>query len=420
VTAEQPSAPGLLEGLRVLELGDLGEVAGKLLADAGADVIRVEPPGGARSRHQGPWVQDRPDVNASLRFASRNTSKRGITLDLERDAGAALWGDLVATADLVIDSAGPGALAALGCGFEAFEALDGLVWCSITPFGLTGPWRDWHASDLVSLALGGPMMSTGYSDHDLPPIRADGEHSLAIAGEYATSAILAALWQRRRDGLGQQIDVSIYEAVSATTEGSFANWEYLRAIVGRQTGRHAAAQPTAPWQYQCSDGGWIMLMGGGVPRDRRGMERMVEWLAEHGAAEDLDDEHYRDVIYSDPRANAEARGHIAEVVGRFVQTRPSEEVYRRAQAMHLPWGLVRRPEENLDDPHWEDRGFWWRGELPGFGEVRYPGAPYRFTRSPVRLRRRPPLLGEHNHEVLTGELGRSREDVVALARDGVI
>jgi crotonobetainyl-CoA:carnitine CoA-transferase CaiB-like acyl-CoA transferase len=135
-------------------------------------------------------------------------------------------------------------------------------------------------------------------------------------------------------------------------------------------------------------------------------------MDEHDAAGDLRDPRYADVIYSDPRSHPVERRQIAEAVGRFIQTRPAEEVYRQAQAMHLPWGPVRRPEENLDDPHWDDRGFWWRGELPGYPRpVRYAGAPYRFTRSPVRLRRRPPLLGEHNHELYAGELGLSTSEL---------
>src|SRR5579885_2284395 len=169
---------GPLDGLRILEIGDRGEVTGKLLADDGADVLRVEPPGGAETRRLGPFTGDRPGPSASLHFAYFNTSKRGITLDLASADGAALWRRLVERADVVVDSSGPGVLERLGVGYDAFRAHTRLIWCSITPFGLTGPWRDWTVTDLVSLALGGPMASTGYDDHTLPPIRAEGRHSL--------------------------------------------------------------------------------------------------------------------------------------------------------------------------------------------------------------------------------------------------
>jgi crotonobetainyl-CoA:carnitine CoA-transferase CaiB-like acyl-CoA transferase len=430
--APAEARPGPVEGLRVVEIGDRGEVAGKLLADAGAEVVRVEPREGARSRHIGPFVHDVPDANRSLSFHARNTSKRGVTLDLEREEARTLWRRLVEWADVVIDSAGPGALDALGCGYAEFEAHERLVWCSITPFGLTGPWRDSPAADLVSLALGGPMMSTGYEDHDLPPMRADGEHSVAISNEYAVSGILAALWMRDAastgsgragGGRGQHLDVSIHEAVSATTEGSFPNWEYLGKLVQRQTGRHAAADFTPPWQYRCADGEYILLMGGGVPREKRILEQLIEWIAETrpDLAERLRAPEVGEVLYVDPRARPQVRRMVAETIGEFVQSRPAEEIYRRGQSMHLPWGRVRRPEQNLDDPHWDDRGFWWEAEVAGHEQpVRYPGAPYRFETAPVRLRRRPPLLGEHNHEIYVGLLGLEPSELVRLAKAGAI
>ena len=431
VTAADFAGP--LEGLRVVEIGDRGEVAGKLLADAGAEVVYVEPLEGGRSRHAGPFVADRPDVNGSLLFASRNTSKRSVTLDLDGDAssdeGIALWGRLVRWAEVVIDSRGPAGVAGAlpdGARHEAFADHPTLLWCSITPFGTQGPWHDWAATDLTQMALGGPMMSTGYDDHELPPIRSDGEHSMAMAGEYAVSAILAALWLRDHaeaaTGRGQFIDVSIHEAASATTEGAFANWEFLGQLVQRQTGRHAAAARSGEWQYRGTDGDYVLLMGGGVPRGKEIWDRLLEWMDEHEAAHELrSNPEYEDVLFRDPRMAPEVRRRVVEEIGRFVTMLPAEETYRRGQSMHLPWGTVRRPEQNLDDPHWADRDFYWEGELPGHpAPVKYPGAPYRFTKSPVRLRRRPPLLGEHNHEVYAGVLGLSSEELETLVRAGVV
>ena len=419
---------GPIEGLRVIEVGDLAEVAGKLLADAGADVIRVEPRQGARSRHIGPYVNDRPDTNHSLRFASANTSKRSVTLDFEREESVSIWSALVARTEVVLDGTGSSTLDDAGIGADHFRTLQpGLIWCSITPFGLNGPWQDWASSDLVQLALGGPMMSTGYDDHSLPPIRSDGEHSIAMSNEYALTALLAALWLRDDnydDGdhpIGQLIDVSIHEAVSATTEGSFPNWEFLGQRVIRQTGRHAAAERNSPWQYKCTDGDYILLMGGGIPRDAKIFEGLLRWMDEYDLAGDLHDPKYLEVLYTDPNRDVEIRNHVADTIGSFVQSLTAEEVYRRGQALHLPWGIVRRPEQNLDDPHWEDRDFFWRGELPGHEEsVRYPGAPYRFSNSPVRMRRRPPLLGEHNHEVYIDELGMAIAELRQYSETEVI
>ena len=393
--------PGPLAGLTAAEIGDRGEVAGKLLADAGAEVVRVEPPEGARTRGAGPFAGDRPDPEASLRFAYLNTNKRGVTLALEEPGDAARWRALAARCDVVVDGAEAGALDALGLGYGALAAdAPGLVWCAITPFGLTGPRRDWAATDLVSMALGGPPMSTGYDDHDLPPIRADGEHSLWMAGEYAVAGIVAALLQRMATGEGQLLDVSIHEAVACTTEGAFESWEYRRRINQRQTGRHSAPDPTPPSQFLSADGQYLQILGGGVPRRKRLFPLLLEWLDEHDAAQDLHDPAWSRALYDGEGDAAAANRRVGEVVRDFVATRPAEELYRRAQSMHLPWGPVRRPEENLNDPHWDDRGFFVEGAVPGAsGAVRFPRAGYRFTATPVEHRRPAPRLGEHNAEV---------------------
>jgi benzylsuccinate CoA-transferase BbsE subunit len=412
---------GPLAGLRVLETGDLGEVAGKLLADAGADVVRLEPPSGAASRHIGPFVGDKVDVSGSLRFAYFNTGKRGVTLDLSKSDARLVWQRLVESADIVIDSTGPGVLDGLRAGYGQFGGHPRLIWCSITPFGLTGPWRDWSTTDMVSLALGGPMASCGYDDHSLPPVRPDGEHSLWIGGEYAAIGIMAAVHQRDRTGRGQIIDVSLHEAISGTTEGAFGNYEYFGRVVQRQTGRHAEINPSSPWQYLCKDGRYINLMGGGIPRTVQGWRALLAWLDEYDAAEDLHDPKYEPLVYTDARNLSPDRAHVVDVLGRFAQKLAAEEAYRGGQGLHIGWGVIRNPEDNLDDPHWADRGFFVESEIAGFpGSVRIPGAPYAFSRTPVQTTRRAPLLGEHNFDIYGDELGLSIPDLIDLARRGII
>jgi crotonobetainyl-CoA:carnitine CoA-transferase CaiB-like acyl-CoA transferase len=404
-----------LTGVRVIEAGDLGEWAGKLLAGAGADVVRVEPLAGGRSRRLGPFADDRPGLETSLRFAYWNTGKRSVTLDPSASDGDRLWRALLASADVLIDgrppSEQPGQRRAGEVGNER------LVWCSLTPFGLDGPWRDLAANDLVSMALGGPVMSSGYDDRDLPPMRPEGEHSLLIAGAYAVASVLAALRQRRWTGKGQAIDVSIHEAVSATTEGAFFNWEYFRRIVHRQTGRHAATSRdayTPAWQIRCSDGAYVSLMGGGFPRDARTWTGLIAWMDGSGAASEIEDRSFR-------RRTPEERAQFMAILHRFVASMTAEEAYRGGQALHLPWGIVRRPEENLDDPHWQDREFWAPIEIPGVERsVRIPGHPYRFEPSPLPPPGRAPLLGEHNFEVYVNELGFKPEQLLVLAQQGVI
>ena len=414
------------EGLRVVEVGDLGEVAGKLLADAGADVIRVEPPSGAGTRRTGPFAGDRPAPAGSLRFAHLNTSKRGVTLDLESADGRALWWRLVEGADAVIDAAGHGVLDALEAGWEAAaerRAGEPLVWCSVTPFGRAGPWSGWASNDLVQIALGGPMMSTGYDDHELPPIRGGYDHSLWMAGAFATVAILAAQ-QGLEDGLvagPELVDLSIHEAVSCTTEGAFPNWEYSRRLVQRQTGRHSSPEPSPAWQFPSADGRHLNVIGGGMPRSERNFDELLDWMAEHDAVEDLREPRFREAIHTPQVPPSEEHRHFSEVIRRFIAKLPAEESYRGAQAMHLPWAVVRAPEDNLDDPHWADRGTFAEIEVPGHPvPVRVPTAPYRFEGATRQVPRRAPLLGEHNHEVYVGELGLSGQDLLQLAQLGAI
>lgn len=412
---------GPMQGTRVLEIGDRGEHAGKLLADAGADVIRVEPPGGSTRRDIGPFPGDRPDRNACLTFLYLNTNKRGITLDVTTVQGRDLWRRLVETADIVLDSTGVDVLEEAGAGYDALGEPSHVIWCSITPFGLTGPWRDWAANDLVQMALGGPMMSSGYDDHELPPIRPEGEHSLWITATYVVSATVAVLLQRQRTGVGQLVDLSIHESVAATTEGAFMNWEYNQAVVKRRTGRHATVADAADWQYRCVDGEYVVLVGGGVPRSKTAWDYLMNWLREYDMVGELDDPRFYRAIFIDPATGTAERRAIEIQVGKFVQMLPAEEVYQRAQEGHLGWTRVRRPEENLDDAHWHDRGFFVPVEVPGqAAPVLFPSAPYLFSAHTGRASQRGPLVGEHNFEMFVKDLGLNATDLTELSRAGVI
>lgn len=414
-----------LAGVRVLDLAGIeGQYCGKLLGDKGADVIKIEPPGGDVARRVGPFANDRPDINGGLPFWYFNTSKRGITLDIASSAGGALFRRLAGDADLVIETFAPGYMASLQLGFDALSAArPPLVLVSITPFGQTGPWRDFRGSDLVNLALAGTMAMNGYDDiAGSPPIRPDGDHAWMIASEYAFIAALVALLDVSRTQRGQWLDVSIHEACACTTEGAFANWEYLHRVVRRQTARHAQASTTAPWQHSAADGRYVNIMGGGIPRMFASWRPLVQWMAARGKAQDLANERYESVVHRSPAQRTDVDTlHVLDVLAAFVRSVPSEEVYREGQARRLPWATVRSPDENLRDPHWQDRGFFVGLEHPQVShQVSYPGAPYRFSRTPWRMGRRAPLLGEHNREIYEEELGLTRDDLRALSEQRVI
>jgi crotonobetainyl-CoA:carnitine CoA-transferase CaiB-like acyl-CoA transferase len=419
---------GPLAGLQVIEIGgENGQWAGKLLADMGAAVVKVEPPGGDAARRVGPFAGDVPDPNRSLFFWAANTNKRGVTLSLAHPDGPPILRRLATSADILLESLPPGTLADHGLAPEGLiEQHPGLIVASVTPFGQTGPWKDFAASDLTQMALGGPMACCGYDESDIPgapPIRPDGHHAAAMAGVYAANAVLAALLEREHSGAGQWIDLSVHEACAATTEGAFPQWEYLGQIVLRQTGRHAQPVYTQPWQHHCTDGRYINLMGGGIPRNPTSWRPLIGWMAEKGLARDLEDPRYEQTMYvpiAERRTNPDVI-HVTETLHAFVRSLPAEEVYRGGQAARLPYGIIRSPEENLADPHWADRGFFRQVEHPETGaSYPYPGPPYRFTRTPGGPRHRAPLLGEHNVAVYCGELGLSRDELRRLFEAGVV
>jgi len=224
--AQELSGP--LAGLRVLELADeTGQFCGKLLGDLGADVVKIEPPGGEPTRRVGPYLDDSPHPDRSLSFWHYNTSKRGITLDLESREGAAIFRRLADEADIILETRQPGYLASIGLGYEDLSAgKDGLVMCSLTPFGQTGPWRNYLGSDLLHMAAGGEMASCGYDEADMPgspPIAPGGGNAWHMGGHFAYMGIMAALVSRTMTGRGQYIDCSIHEACALATEAAIAS-----------------------------------------------------------------------------------------------------------------------------------------------------------------------------------------------------
>jgi crotonobetainyl-CoA:carnitine CoA-transferase CaiB-like acyl-CoA transferase len=405
----------------VLELADeKGQFCGKLLADLGADVIKIEPPGGERNRHVGPFLDDIPHPDRSLSFWYYNTSKRGITLDLKTADGQQLFRRLAAMSDIILETLRPGLLAALGLGYESLsEANPGLIMCALTPFGQTGPWRDYASSDLLHMAAGGEMASSGYDEVDVPdapPIAPGGGNAWHMGGHFAYMAIMAALVYRTVSGQGQYIDASIHEACALTTEAAVANYVYRGEVLRRQTGRHHAAGATPRTQFQAKDGRYVTALVAGRLNPRF-VKDLADLMDAYGMAGDL-----RDPKYQDPAVVTENTSHIIDdLVGNFIASLPSEEVYHAAQERGFTWGAVRPPEALLDDPHLHDRGFWKQVEHPELGRsFVYPGEAAIFNDSPWRISRRAPLTGEHNTEIFCGELGLSRGELATLAESHIV
>ncbi len=415
---------GALDGLRVVELaGERTAFAGKLLADMGADVIVVEPPGGDATRRCGPFVDDEPGTERSLYWWYYNTSKRGITLDLETERGRELLEALLARSDVLLEGEDPGRLARLGIDRDRLQQVnDQLVMTSITPFGRSGPRSGAPATDLTLLAGAGPVWSCGYDDHSLPPVRGGGNQAFHTGAHWAAMATLVALLARPELGRGQHIDVNLHAASNVSTEAG--SYHYLAAgeVVQRQTGRHASSTPTPPAQIQCADGRWLNTgIGFRTPAE---FAALCEWLE----TERLDDRFEamdalraaaaRESIdmfaaRSDPElaallaAGREALAFLAAHLGAY-------EMFVGAQGRGMPMGIIYAPEEALSDPHHVARGFPVEVFHEDLGRsVVYPGAPYRFSATPWRLVSRAPHLGEHAAEVL-GALGVSAEELAQL------
>tara|TARA_B100001146_G_scaffold172412_1_gene153314 strand:+ start:1564 stop:4215 length:2652 start_codon:yes stop_codon:yes gene_type:complete len=408
-----------LTGIRVLELADeKGQFCGKLMADLGAEVIKIEPAGGEGTRRVGPFLDDLPHRDRSLSFWHYNTSKQGITLNLNTSDGRELFKKLADTADVILETFNAGYLPSLGLGYEDLVKTNPrLIMCSLTDFGQTGPWRDYLSSDLLHLAAGGQMGCSGYDPVDDPeqiPIAPGGGNAWHTGSHYAYMAIMAALMYRTDSGQGQYIDASVHDACALTTEMHVNTYIYQNQVVLRQTGRHAAATPNAVAQLRCKDGKYVNASASRVTF--RQFPTLVKWMDSHGLADNLTDERYQDSSVF----NSEV-AHIEKVVENFVASLPRDEIAHGGQELGFNWGAVRTPDELIDEGHLNDRGFWVDVAHPELGKTfKYPGAAGIYNGSPWRISSRAPLVGEHNEEILCGELGLLKTELAYLAESGVV
>jgi crotonobetainyl-CoA:carnitine CoA-transferase CaiB-like acyl-CoA transferase len=377
-------------GLRVLELGMQAEQTGKLLGDLAADVVKVEAPG-SRTASSRPTTAGGRTTYDELVFWAFNTSKRSITLDLETESGRELLLGLSRTADVVLDGLGPGMLE--GYRLEPAQLRSGnprLIVLRASPFGQDGPWSGYRAGDLVSMALGGIMMSCGYEQQGTPPICPDEFHSRMVSGIWGLIGVAAGLVERERSGEGQSIDLATHDALAITAEQSVMYATAMDVDVRRQAGRHAAPDYTPPWTFRCNDGRFVSATLFALPPGP--WAALVEWMRESGSEADLADPGYYDADFFRERIR-----HVSDVIAAFLRTVPAEEVFHRAQSIGLAWGIINTPDDLLADPHLAARGFFQPVTPAGMDELlRFPGPPYEFERSPWKLSCRPPVIGEHN------------------------
>ena len=422
VPAKTPtqSPEGAFVGIRVLELADeKGQWCGKLMADLGADVIKIEPPGGQNTRTVGPFYEDTPDRERSLSFWHYNTSKRGITMNLETEDGRQLFRRMAKTADVVLETFTPGYMDSLGLGYEDLKKDNpSLIMCSLTPFGQSGPWKNYMTSDLLHLAAGGQMAKCGYDDDDIPdapPIAPGGGQAWHMGSHFACIAIMSALNHRISKGNGQYIDASVHDACALTTEMHVNIYIYTGKVAPRTTGRGGGISVSPKAQHLCKDGKY--LNAGILNRlNPNQIQVLAEWMDEYGLADDLSDEKYQD-----PAVITENRPYINKLLSNFFANITRDEAYHGGQKRGFNMGAIRSPDEVLEDPHLEDRGFWTDVEYPEIGKTfRHPGPAGIFNGSPWKISRRAPLIGEHNKEILCGEFGLSEAKLTILSEGKVV
>lgn len=399
-----------LEGLRVLELADeTGVYAGKLFADLGADVIKVERPGGDATRAIQPFHGDVPHPDRSLFFLYMNTNKRGITLDPAHPDGAALFAQLAARADIVLETRPPGWLDRHGIGFERLRAEHaGLILTSITGFGQTGPHRDHRSCDLVASAMGGAMTVIGEAQ-DPPVVQAGSQCDLMAATTAAVSSLIA-LHHRRATGEGQHVDISTQETTLAVSHISgVGKWLDDGIVPVRRGAGLFASVPSGT--YRCSDG-LVYLM---VNRPAH-WQALAQWIHEVTGNEEV-----RLPMFEGPSsARQEYRDLLDIYINDMTTTMTVDHVYHEGQRRHIAFTPLARPVDVTRSAQLAARDYFVEVEHATVGRLQLPGAPYRHEKTPWRLERAAPCVGEHNREVYQGELGMSPDRFDALCDARVI
>lgn len=377
-----------LAGIRVVDIAGIeGAYGSKLLADLGADVILVEPPGGHAGRRMPPLA---PAGDESLWFAAFATSKRSVTLDLAGQSGRDVFRRMVATADVVYDTSRPGQLEALGVGWVDLSPDNpGLSWVSLTPYGRSGPRRSWRGSNLVGWASSGILITIG--DPDRSPVVPGGPALLgyAIASLNAAAGALLAVRARALTGRGQMVDVSVQESLVAIAP-EVGVPVYLDDLLART--RPGNRRPLVrPWGlYPCEDG-WISIL---VLQPHHWVN-FARWAHEVTGNDVVTDPAFNDLF-----TRMEAIEVIDEWTEELTSRYTRREFFEEGQRRGVPVTPVMSAADLAADPHLEARGYWVTVDDVRGNPRRLAGPPYRLSRTPWTARRAP-FLGEHNEEVLS-------------------
>ncbi|MGH7961294.1 MAG: CaiB/BaiF CoA transferase family protein [Candidatus Binatia bacterium] len=378
-----------LEGVRVLELGQLvsAAYAAKLMADLGAEVIKVEEPQGDEARRRGPFLGGNPDPEKSGLFLSLNINKRAVTLDLRQDTDKLR--SLIAWADILVHNYPPSLMAELGIDYAAFRQVNPkLVMCSITPFGLSGPYKDYKAYE-ITLAHGGGWgwLGPGASDRpDLPPLKAFGHQADFQGGLAAAMTAMAAYYRALETGTGEHIDLSVQEFVASFLEQNFVYYTYLGRVASR-----LGKRLLYPWgMYACQDGLIFVVT---VEQDQ--WLRLVELM---GNPEWASWE-----IFKDPYARSENSDVLKVYLDEWIKEWKVEDLFRAGQERRICFSPVYSMAQLARQEQLRTRNFFVEVTHPKAGTLAHLGPPYQLKEPWWKIRRPAPLLGEHNAEVFSAK-----------------
>ncbi len=414
------SRPEALEGLHVVELPCLdtmpfmaASMAAKSFADFGAEVIKVEPPRtGAQERQLGPFRDDKPDPETGGLHLFLNTNKLGVTLDLEKPRALELLFAMLEQADIVFNPNLPAFNERVGLAWRALtNRFPKLIVVSLTPFGTNSPYRNFRGGDLVATHMSGVGYETPWHQvtdpPNQPPLKLAGRQSDYLTGYTAASAAMVAVFDRKCTGAGQHVDVSQWLAMvsmvrpnlGGATHESPQSPAYQRLSIRRKAG--------AQWVYPCADG-WVSF-NAGTERFWRG------WKAVMGNPEWMESE-----IFATTASRAAHVDVIEAAIHDWLSNVTKKEAFEFAQGEHVPCFPVHSVPEVAENAQYKARSFFVNHEHSAAGEVRMPGAPCGFSRTPWRIKRGAPRLGEHNRKIFGERLGVDAAGLEKLAAEGII
>jgi len=397
-----------LSHLKVIELCSFvcGPYCAKLLADLGAEVIKIEPPGvGDGSRRRGPFLNDIPNPERSGLFLYLNTNKSGITLNIKTSTGRDILRELIKQTDIFVEDNPPKVMKELGLTYQELKKINPrLVMTSITPFGQTGPYRDYKAHEMNLYHAGGegyllPIQSPNLTRE---PVKAGGIVGDCICGLSAAIATLAAAYNMKETSVGQHIDVSkqdVLQTMVLLEVAMFANMGIVRNRLQRPL--------LMPTPMRCQDG-YIMISA----LTNREWQDLTKFMGNPAWAAD---EKFKVWITRHTNGD-EINPHIREWVKQFRK----DELFQQLQEKALAAAPVNTSEDLVNSAQMESRGFFAEVEHPKAGKLKYPTVPYKFSGTPSKMERPAPQLGQHNELVYCGRLGYDKEEMVKLKESGII